>query len=331
MREATDSSPANSNYYKIVAKTFDGHELESNVFFATLPDTVAPVPPTDFVGFIDESGKVTLNWKKSTSEDIEGYRIYKSHFENQEPSSIHRDIIYENAFTDMEDLQTLNRHVYYYVMAIDRNQNHSQLSRPLVIKLPDNVPPQAPVLLQPQSQGKGIRVDWRRSVSDDVHRYDLLRKLNVGDEWHFVSSIPASNDSIFGYNDLETNEGQTYFYTVVAMDSSRHYSDPAFPVSCKKMLTIKKGPSFSEAKIDRQARKISLLWKDEEGDILKYRIYRKSVESKERFVLHRTVDGTINEFIDDNVFVGRTYSYFLVSVYNNLSLSAPSKTRVIEF
>jgi fibronectin type 3 domain-containing protein len=333
-REAIDGHPHHSNYYRITATTKGGRQnLISQVYFATAPDTIPPSAPPGIKGSVDNEGNVSLTWDNNSETGIEGYKIYKSHFKNQEPSCVNKDLVRQTKYSDHEDLNTLNRKVYYYLMAVDSNQNHSSLSDPLVVNLPDKVAPQPPVFLKSYSGENAIILEWKSGGSDDTEHFKILRRSNeAGEQWRILKTIPFSADTSYSYKDELTKPGVTYYYTVTAVDSSMLESGLANPVSSRRLVKLKVPPILLPPQINREKLFVNLKWKSEENKgISKYRVYRKSPESKDQFVLYKVLESSTRELVDDRVAPGGQYTYFLVSVYDDLSLSEPSVKQTLEF
>jgi fibronectin type 3 domain-containing protein len=331
IRVAHDVSPLISNYYRIVARGFDRRETVSQVFFMSLPDTIPPARPTELQGSIDEDGKVKISWKKNEENDMYGYRLYKCHNYNEEPSLVSRDINLTNSASDHEDLKTLNKHALYYVMAIDQNQNHSELSRALKLVLPDKVPPRPPFMYPTRADINGIKIKWRPSDSADVLQYEVFRKTEGDKDWTLQTTVPAINDSLFEYVDKSITNGRSYYYTVMTVDSSMLRSDPSVPAMAKSKVMLKKAVEFVSATADRESMLIQLKWRYKEPGIKSFQIYRKRDSGNGQFTLLKTLTQDDNEWADSNVKVGGSYSYFIVVQFQDLSLSGRSNIASVHF
>src|SRR5690606_22329787 len=107
---------------------------------------------------------------------------------------------------DTVNLNTLNESVYYQVMAVDHNQNHSSLSSMLRVSLPDLVPPQPPVFHPVHSDEGGVTLSWVNSASEDVIQYALYRKSVKESKWKNIAMIRRHDDDTLKYTD-KTGEG----------------------------------------------------------------------------------------------------------------------------
>jgi fibronectin type 3 domain-containing protein len=328
VREAIHKSPANSNYYRIIAKGKYGDEKKSLSFFAAAIDSVAPLTPDGIIAKIDTSGNVSINWIKNQEPDIYGYRIYKAHSVHEEPSLINRDVVQTNTMTDREDLATLNRHVYYYLMAIDRTQNHSPLSKPFILTLPDHVPPQPPLFLQASSSVEGVKLTWKPSGSADVAAYKIFKKQVAEQSWSLLKKISVI-DSSNSFLDRNVVEGVAIYYTMISVDSASLESMPTTPVVARQELRLKVPITLQIRSVNREDMTITLGWKNEASHAKSYQVFRR--EANDRFKLHKTIDGNLNQWTDHGLKPRTQYSYFMITIFNDSSLSRASDIFVVDF
>ncbi|HEY9047006.1 MAG TPA: hypothetical protein VIN08_13975 [Ohtaekwangia sp.] len=320
LRAYKDTSPQQSNYYKLKAKTLDGTEIISMPYLAMLVDSIPPAIPAGLKGKVDEFGNVRISWKPNSDSDISGYRIYRAYYQSEEFALMTGDPVKDTVFTDRVELKSLNDKIHYQVMAIDKNQNHSALSAILSLVLPDKVPPMPPVWLPVKSTKEGVELRWQPSGSQDVVKYEVYRKGDQG-QWMRLVTKPAGTDSVYTYTDQNLSNSSVQHYTVIAIDEAGLESPPTPAVTGFILPKPKPAVEVSTPTVDRVNRKIILSWAYSQADVVSYRIYKKSDAGA--IQLYRTVKE--RQFIDSGMTVGGKYSYQVMAVFNNGALSEMSR------
>jgi fibronectin type 3 domain-containing protein len=323
-RSYVDAGPKQTNYYRVAAQTADKRLLKSTLYYAQLVDSIPPSIPTDLTGSIDDAGNVRLSWKPNTDPDIYGYRVYRAYYRNDEFAQVTTGPLRESKFNDRVDVESLNDKIHYRLMAIDNNQNHSALSAIFTITLPDKLPPVSPVLLPVISKDEGVALSWMPSSSTDVLKYDLYRKTE--DRWIRLTSINANADSIYTYTDTNLNNGETQYYTVIAVDEANLESPPAPAVVGQKLKrNIWPEVKLQEPVVNRESKVITLRWTYEYTNVQLYQVYKGT--TNESLQLYRSVKA--NEFVDR--IVPGAYQYRVVAIFNDGSKSAMGKGVTVTF
>jgi uncharacterized protein len=321
-----DTTPQQSNYYKLKAKTLDGTEVISMPYLAMLVDSIPPAIPTGLKGKVDDYGNVSINWKPNRDADIYGYRIYRAYYQSEEFALMTGEPLKDTVFTDRVQLQSLNERIHYQVMAIDKNQNHSGLSAILSLALPDKVPPMPPVWRPVKSTDNGVVLTWEPSGSQDVVKYEVYRKGDQG-QWIRLTTKIASTDSVYTYTDQNLPNSNVQHYTVIAIDEASLESPPAPVVTGFMLPKPKPGVTMSEPKVDYDKRTIVLNWTYDQPSVASFRIYRKINDGT--IQLYRTVKD--KQFVDIGMVVDTKYTYTVMAVFGNGALSEMSKHIVITY
>jgi hypothetical protein len=325
-----DNAPKQINYYRLIAEGLNGDRYPSHVYFAQLVDSIPPSKPILATANIDENGVVKLSWIKNKDLDIFGYRIYKSFHRSEEPAQITAEPVESSSFTDHVNLNTLNETVYYRVMAIDQNQNHSELSEPIKVALPDLVRPQAPVLLPVKSTSSGVLLNWIRSSSHDVVRYEVYRKNTGHKQWEQIAIKEIGTDTVFSHLDTGHEIGSgDHHYTVVAIDERGLESDPAHPVTGTRInSSLQPSIRWGRHNIVRDENKVTLRWINSKKDIEAFRIY-KSVDSSQ-LLLYKTLGGD-QEKMTDTFIPGHLYKYHIMAIFKDGNKSLMSEEARFEY
>jgi fibronectin type 3 domain-containing protein len=321
-----DTTPQQSNYYKLKAKTLDGTEVISMPYLAMLVDSIPPAIPTGLKGKVDDYGNVSISWKPNVDADIYGYRIYRAYYQSEEFALMTGESLKDTVFTDRVQLQSLNEKIHYQVMAIDKNQNHSGLSAILSLALPDKVPPMSPVWHPVKSTKEGVILTWEPGGSQDVVKYELYRKGDQG-QWMRLVTKTAGTDSIYTYTDQYLANSDVQHYTVIAVDEANLESPPAPVVTGFMLSKPKTAVSLAQPTVNLEKKTIILNWTYDQSNVTSFRIYRKINDGAMQ--LYRTVKE--KQFVDVGMVTGTKYSYRVMAVFSNGALSEMSKIETVGF
>lgn len=330
VRSFRDNAPAQNNYYQVVALGLSGEELKSPLRLSQLIDSIPPISPSGLSGRVDENGMATIRWKPNEEPDIYGYRVYRGNNPKEEFSQVTMEPITAAGFADSVNLKTLDRYIYYQVMAIDRNQNHSGLSDILALKLPDKVPPVAPVFLPVSADKNGVNLRWVPSSSDDVDRYDIYTQPIGSEEWTLLATVPHTGDSVLSYRVTELEEGARTNFTLMAVDVAGLESDPCAPVTASRLFNPVKPPVVvSSPEIDREEKMIRIKWMYQQQGVSKYQIYR--AKEGEDIRLYQTIPSGENSFEDRRLVVNSKYIYQVVALFSTGAKSEFSEKIIVNY
>ncbi|WP_025740906.1 fibronectin type III domain-containing protein [Aquimarina pacifica] len=328
-RQTSFSNLENSNYFKIAAIGKNKQKTVSLARFVQTVDETPPKAPVGLVGVIDTLGIVQLRWTPNLEKDVMGYRIYRRNREKEELSQVTISPITQNSYRDTIQIKSLNKTVYYRVVAVDKRYNMSEYSEILELVKPDIIPPNAPVFLAYKIKKDGIYLEWNNSTSDDVTFHQLYRQdLKLSDApWELV----FKTDTISSYLDKTVKSKQKYRYAIFAEDTQGLVSEPSTP------LTLISPESMSDSKnlirgftvsADRENLKIKLSWKKMPEEVNEVLVY-KSIKEQQP-VLWKQLQGSIHSLEDTSVSPNNIYVYQVVAMTENGSHTSMKK-KEIEF
>lgn len=327
-RKTQTKSLSPSNYFKILAVSKDGSGKES---FATLvqpEDNDPPIAPIGLKGKIDSTGIVHLEWKANTEKDLQGYHIFRTDQKGQELARITANALQQAKYTDTVQVASLNNKVYYYVTAIDQRYNQSEPSTIIELEKPDVVKPKSPIFESYTVKDGVIALNWLKSESEDVAKYEVYRKNMSANEAAFTKIFETKDltKDILNYEDKNLKEDEKYKYYVIAIDRSNLKSEPSPEITLTNTdlkakevitnLTIQKNPSKKQ---------IELLWKVKDPkSVVEIIVYRE--KQGEKPTMWGTLTGGQNFLEDQDVNVGISYTYYLKAMLEN---TKPTKTEKI--
>lgn len=328
-REYTDKSPGHVNYYRVQARGIDDQLLASHPYFAQLIDSIPPSVPRGLQGTVSDSGHVTLRWIPNTETDIYGYRVFRSWTLSEEPSQVTTAPVREARFIDTIQLNTLNRAIYYHVMAVDDNQNRSILSEGLTVTLPDKVRPQPPTLLPAKLEAFGVSLQWLPGSSDDIVSYRIYRRPNTDHKWSLIGIVHASENSVYTFHDKTCKPGQQAQYMVTSVDTANLESDDTLAIECV-CITRDMAPAveWNRYRIARDENTITLTWDYATSDLASFSIYKSTNNSSPELL--KVVNGSVRK-TEDTLFPQRSYRYWIIASFVGGRRSDMSKELRIDY
>ncbi|HEY0677748.1 MAG TPA: hypothetical protein VGD17_05660 [Chitinophagaceae bacterium] len=304
-------------FYIVTAIDTAGNQNPSIPVMGLVPDTTAPAMPETLTGSIDSTGLVHLSWRPNAEEDIKGYKVYFSHDPSQTFSQITLYPESGNSFTDSITLKTLTKRIYYRVVAVDLNNNHSPYSAILELKKPDLVRPTPPVIQNATISTAGVQLEFAGTASTDAVHYYIVRK-EANADWKTVATIRHNGGSNnFSFRDTTIRHSVAYEYAAKTVDEDSLQSALCTPVKLQlrgteELATI----SFTKASYDERQNAVILEWNYTSGDPHHFVLYRSLAGTPlERY---RTFEKGTKEWKDlqvENIQQG--YQYAIQAVYKN--------------
>ena len=214
--------PEGLNFYKIVALDTAGNVSNSYPFGNQIMDSIPPSVPTSLTGTIDTMGIVRLNWEGVSDKDVMGYKIFSSNYPDREFFALTKLPLETPQYQDTISLEMLNHKIYYKVLALDKNYNHSEQSPAIRLLKPVKIPPSAPVLNNYEADAGKVTIEWANSISESLTETRVLRS-DDGKNWTSLKTIEATDEkprpALGKYEDAPTEVGKSYYYTIEAVNS----------------------------------------------------------------------------------------------------------------
>lgn len=275
-RSFTDTSTflLAENHYLVYAVDTAGNEAASLGGYGFLTDTVAPAPPTGLVGAIDTNGVVTLRWRMGREPDLGGYRVFMANAPDHEFTNLSPAPFADTTWRDTITLQTLTKQIYYRVVAVDRNFNHSRMSGVLALKKPDIIPPVAPVFADYVVTDSTVTLKFVPSSSPDALRYSLYRKPQQSGSMQKVAEWPAAK-ALNSFTDTSVAGPEFYSYQLEVTDSAGNKtSSPAEVAVQVPRHYARAGLPGITARYDAGKKMMALAWTAPAREVHHFVIYR---------------------------------------------------------
>jgi fibronectin type 3 domain-containing protein len=296
-----------ANYYVVIAVDTAKNVSSSAPALAYLTDTIPPAAPIGVTGTVDSTGVVQLQWKSNLEPDLLGYQVYSSFNPDYEFSQITHALVTDNHFIDTVSMNSLDRRVYYKVVALDKSYNHSSFSATAQLKKPILIPPSAPVAGKIGVSKKRVDIEWIESRSEGAAAYQVYRK-EQGKDWSPLAKLKQDwSVSALHFTDSAMAVNTDYYYAAETIDSSGIRSARSFAVHVRSHA-VDTLPALNnlQAKLNSGQHSIQLNWQYKDTGDYFFVVYR-SVNNGTLDAWH-SFDKTVRTGTDDQVKSG-VYGY----------------------
>ena len=300
-----------TNYYVVSAIDTAGNAGTSIPAYVVMVDSIPPAKPVGLAGLVDTSGIVHLHWRVGKEPDLMGYLVYSANNASHIFTPVTRDFLADTTFADSITLATLTKHIYYKVVAFDKNRNPSPYSDVLELKRPDKVPPVTPVFNNFQLTDSTVVLNWVLSSSDDVASQILYRR-EKGKDWVPYAKLAVKINS---YIDTDVKKHAWYEYSIESIDAAGLHSQKSFPLNVR-IYDSGKRPAVQKLNVTKSSdgKSLQISWKYfEKGDFW-FIIYR-SVNGND-MMTYKNLKADLHSFNDNNLTKG-SYQYSVKAVYKD--------------
>lgn len=253
--------------YAISALDRSGNEsAKSPPVLARPRDTMPPARPQGLAARALDNGRVVLSWTPNADADLYAYRLYLAagdgtpQFQNELPI---REPKPGTTVTHEVNLDVNSEATYRYALtAVDAGENESPMSETVSVRLPDHVPPAAPIMRAIQAESGALALGWVPSASRDVAAY-LIWRGESPEDMKRLNDKPIAADAL-EYRDGKAPPGSMLYYAVSAVDQAGNESARSEPRSA---TTFKHSElrAPSGLGIDTSARPARLSWQPQDA------------------------------------------------------------------
>lgn len=313
-----------SYFYYLVAVDFVGNESAKTEILQVEPkDMTPPAPPQNVK--VELNDKIAaVSWSMSLEPDMNGYFIQRSENMSDGFANI-TDSLLDSDVTNFDDAGIEGGRPYYYrLIAVDKNDNSSAPSVAAELRVPDMVPPKAPLGLKAAPSGKNsISISWDKSPESDLIGYNVYRgsapdKLERAN----MEFVPKDKPQ---YVDNGIVSGETYFYSISAVDVSMNESvliDPPFKVVAPDSIP----PQFPMGVFAlAEDGRVSVSWaRRMESDVAGFKLFRSFDENGKYEQIGEKISKDQTSYVDEPVVNGKKLWYYLTAFDESGNESEPS-------
>ena len=281
-------------------KSFDGSK---NI------ECVKKLNNVELKGFVNTDNGVQISW-----EGVEGAKLYKVYRKQLGTNWI---VLSSNEVdTSYTDVTAKDGKTYYYTV---RAINGSVMSPSFdstknieCIKTLENVKLQSFA-----NTNNGVQISWENV--EGAKLYKVYRKQS-GTNWIVLSS----NEVDTSYTDVTAKDGETYYYTVRAVNGK--VMSPSYD-SSKYIVCIKKLKNVSSIKLKNISSGVQISWEKVDGT-KQYKVYRKQPETGWIVLSNNVVE---TNYVDTTVKNGETYYYTVRAVNDKVMSPSYDSDKVIVY
>lgn len=258
-------------YYQVIALDTSGNYSLSNIPYVFAFDTIPPKPPTGFKGHIDTSGLVHLNWDRDVEDNVYAYRLFVSNNPSASFSPVNSALIENINFIDTIGKTLTNRKIYYKLVALDGNNNHSEATEILTLIRPKFAPSPAPVIGDFKVTNRGVTFNYSHYEDPEITDILIYRKEITGNNWILIdSTIPTRNS----YSDSLVESGKRYQYMLRTKDIFNMLSPESFPLEVYIYKESKEPEDIHFTSVLKADNAITLNWVTTKDLVDYYIIYK---------------------------------------------------------
>jgi len=312
-------NPGRQYAYAVTAVDSAGNESEkisrTTVF---IEDYEVPDAPQNLTATYNrDNGNVLLSWDFAyEAQDFRTFLVTRQVNTKRSKGSletVNADALRESNYIDNGPTKNgfIPGYIYNYtVVAIDDSQNRSDTAK-LTFQIPDFDPPQPPEITARNDDGHRINITWTASPDYDVVAYKVYRSSNG------IDTILAENHySQRLHRDENAQKGNTYIYTVTAIDSLGNEG----PKSAADTIFMKDEAAPAPTRnvfATAQEQGVVLKWEPvPDQDVEGYLIYKSEIATGVYNVINDNLTNAVS-FTDENGIAGDWYKIVAVDTSGN--------------
>jgi hypothetical protein len=176
----------------------------------------------------------------------------------------------------------------------------------LTLKKPDIVAPAPPLVTDVTVDDRGVTLAWQLSPSSDMAEHILYRRMTGQDTWQIMAR--SGDRSFTKFTDTSAEKGVLYEYSLDARDDASLASLRSNVVTGRAYSSGVRLPVEGVTHtIDKEKRRIVVRWNAPASGTERIYLYKGVGTGAPS--LYQSLDGTVMEFTDAEIFTGTTYRY----------------------
>jgi hypothetical protein len=196
--------------------------------------TLTPPEPVRDLKSSREGKVVVLNWSRPLADSegqplpaLAGYTVYRRILQGKSPGAFAaiNDKAVKGEYYEDRDTGTDGEYEYQ-VSSLLGERIESAPSAVVKIRIQDTFAPDIPANLVAFTAKDHVFLTWEAVRDRDLGHYNVYRKSAKDEDFKLLDAAVTDNF----YRDRQVAKGQTYIYTVAAVDKKNNESEPSRPV-----------------------------------------------------------------------------------------------------
>jgi fibronectin type 3 domain-containing protein len=293
-------------YYAVAAFDTAGNYNMSKGVSPAIADTVPPKPPRGLEARVDSGGLVALRWQMGEADDITGFRVYRSISRDYEFVQATDTPTVYNAYVDTLNLNSLNSKVYYKVVAVDDNWNHSRFSDVLEVTRPDTIAPTKALLTKAAYEKGMVQLEWEPSSSQDVEKQYVMFRGEGQNQWQVRDSLRGNEKDSYSAPLPDTT--RSWQVAIQTVDDNGLHSGLS---NIRKVVVDSYNPVPPVEDFHAEnggGDQVQLSW-ETPSKAEKYRLMLYRAQGESQPLLYETLEGDRAGYTDSGLQVDTSYRY----------------------
>ncbi len=230
----------------------------------------AELPVPEITGADNQGRQVRIEWHYPRHSDnnpnfVIQFLAFRISQVTGEPEFLTNDVIVRNNVSDSHvfvfESPVINTVEQYQLVAVDFTGRHSEMSELYLFELVDNIPPARinnfSSVITPE---QWVDLRWDSHIDPGIIGYKIYRGTNLSVPLDLLTPEPLDAALTF-YSDTTVKGGETYFYTITAVNSvgvEGHESEPVMA----RLLDLKppNPPKMLSAAYNTETGHVELKW-----------------------------------------------------------------------
>ncbi|MFN3265696.1 MAG: hypothetical protein ACK41E_02545 [Deinococcales bacterium] len=318
-----DSFEPNKTYrYAVSSIDIFGREGKPSATISVDARDAAPLEPPRLLDIVRLDDRLELRFAPILDKRVREIVVYRG-------SNVDKLLPYATipastkSFTDSKVIPGTS---YAYALAVRTGQTQSARGNPKVAKAINTTPPKPPGGVKVVADSKTFKVSWAKSLEPDLQGYLVYRsssKTTPLSESTLLSGSPITQTS---FTDTQP-EGleQTYFYRVVAVNTSGVRSSASTPVAATQQDKTPPAPPVL-LNVKALENSIGLSFSNTDPETVQLLLFRISPQGRVQLV--KKLPANASGFIDTTMIPNIPYVYTLFALDKNGNRSKPSNSMV---
>ena len=216
----------NYSYRVTIVDPIGNESAPSNIKSILLKDKTPPTTVTN-VAAEESKGKVSITWNMNPELDVKGFNVYRGAKLTGTFIKLTKKLVPFDVPFFVDSTITEKKQFFYTVSAVDTAGNIGKQSNPIATYLRDDFPPEPPSNLTYKIIDNKVQLNWEPSKSKDLLGYHIYKSSNATGMKSRITlkAIKETKYLDSGEKNQGFGYGGTFFYTLVAQDSSGNESD----------------------------------------------------------------------------------------------------------